>query len=142
MATLVATRRNPLLQAFYARLLAAGKKPKVALTACMRKLLIMLNATLRHQLPWNPDFVSGVPYPFSAACMRGSAVVVSNLVYHWTFETVAAPLCAVPLNSADASPNGTLRSGMAALNCCTPPIGSRRCAPASGSFHSRTLKFG
>jgi len=50
MATLVATRRNPVLRAFYARLLAAGKKLKVALTACMRKLLIMLNAILRHQL--------------------------------------------------------------------------------------------
>jgi transposase len=36
MCTLVATRRNPVLRAFYARLLAAGKKPKVALTACMR----------------------------------------------------------------------------------------------------------
>ena len=47
MCTLVATRRNPLLRAFYARLIAAGKKPKVALTACMCKLLIMLSAMLR-----------------------------------------------------------------------------------------------
>jgi transposase len=54
MCTLVATRRNPLARAFYARLLAAGKKPKVALIACMRKFLIILNAVLRHQTPWNP----------------------------------------------------------------------------------------
>jgi transposase len=44
LVTLVAMRRNPVLRAFYARLHAAGKKPKVALTACMRKLLVMLNA--------------------------------------------------------------------------------------------------
>jgi transposase len=44
MCTLVATRRNPVLRSIYARLLAAGKKPKVALIACMRKFLIILNA--------------------------------------------------------------------------------------------------
>jgi transposase len=76
MAALVATRRNPVLRAFYTRLLAAGKKPKVALIACMRKLLIMLNAILRHQLPWNPEFACSVPCPFPAACARGGAVVV------------------------------------------------------------------
>jgi transposase len=75
MCALGATRRNPVLRAFYARLLTAGKKPKVALIACMRKLLIMLNAILRHQLQWNPEFA--LPSPFSAACAaRGGAVVV------------------------------------------------------------------
>ena len=54
MATLVATRYNPTIQAFYTRLLAAGKPKKVALTACMRKLIIILNAILRDQQPWNP----------------------------------------------------------------------------------------
>jgi transposase len=54
MCTLVGTRHNPVLHAFYTRLLAAGKKPKVALTACMRKFIIMLNAMLRHQTPWRP----------------------------------------------------------------------------------------
>jgi transposase len=49
MCALVVTRRNPVLRAFYLRLRAAGKKPKVALTACMRKLLIMLNALVQHQ---------------------------------------------------------------------------------------------
>lgn len=54
MATLVATRYNPVIASFYTRLLAAGKPKKVALTACMRKLIIILNAILRDQQPWNP----------------------------------------------------------------------------------------
>lgn len=52
MAALVATRYNPLIKAFYARLLAAGKKKKVALVACMHKLLTILNAMLRNKQPW------------------------------------------------------------------------------------------
>jgi transposase len=54
MAALVATRHNPVLKAFYERLKAAGKPPKVALVACMRKLLTILNAILRTGKPWNP----------------------------------------------------------------------------------------
>jgi transposase len=53
MATLVATRRNPLIAAFYRRLCAAGKPKKVALTACMHKLLTILNAIVRHGAPWS-----------------------------------------------------------------------------------------
>jgi transposase len=66
------------LREFYARLRAAGKKPKVALTACMRKLLIMLNAILRQQLPWNSEFAGNVPCPFSTAQAgaRGGAVII------------------------------------------------------------------
>jgi transposase len=52
MGTLRATRCNPVIQAFYKRLLAAGKAKKVALVACMHKLLILLNAMLKHQTPW------------------------------------------------------------------------------------------
>lgn len=52
MAALVATRRNPVIRAFYQRLRAAGKPAKLALTACMRKLLVILNAMLRTQAPW------------------------------------------------------------------------------------------
>lgn len=59
MATLVAVRRNPVLAAFFRRLRAAGKAPKVALTACMRKLLTILNAMVRHNTPWLPEPVSG-----------------------------------------------------------------------------------
>ena len=54
MAALVATRRNPVIRALYARLLAAGKLKKVALTACMRKLLVILNALLKHRTRWAP----------------------------------------------------------------------------------------
>jgi len=52
MATLVATRYNPIIKAFYLRLCAAGKAKKVALTACMRKLLLILNSMLKHNLSW------------------------------------------------------------------------------------------
>ena len=54
MATLVATQHNPVVRAFYQRLVAAGKPKKVALTACMRKLLTILNAMLRDHVPWQP----------------------------------------------------------------------------------------
>lgn len=56
MATLVATRHNPILKAFYQRLLAVGKTKKVALVACMRKLLTILNAMIRQHRPWNPSY--------------------------------------------------------------------------------------
>ena len=52
MGTLVATRFNPVIRDFYQRLLAAGKPKKLALTACMRKLLVILNAMLKHGSPW------------------------------------------------------------------------------------------
>jgi transposase len=52
MATLVATRHNPIIRTMYQRLLAAGKPKKVALVACMRKLLVILNAIVKHQVPW------------------------------------------------------------------------------------------
>ena len=55
MATLTATRYNPVIKAFYQRLLAVGKIKKVALTACMHKLLTILNAMVKHQQPWNPQ---------------------------------------------------------------------------------------
>ena len=53
MATLTAARYNPVIRAFYERLKAAGKLPKVALVACMRKLLTMLNAMVRTGKPWD-----------------------------------------------------------------------------------------
>jgi transposase len=52
MAALVATRHNPTIRTFYARLLKAGKAKKVALTACMHKLLLILNAIVRTNAPW------------------------------------------------------------------------------------------
>jgi transposase len=52
MAALSASRHNPVIKAFYERLLERGKEKKVALTACMRKLLTILNAIARDQQPW------------------------------------------------------------------------------------------
>ena len=54
MAALSAIRCNPAIAAMYKRLVAAGKPAKVALTACMRKLLTILNAVARDQRPWQP----------------------------------------------------------------------------------------
>ena len=58
MGTLVAVRHNPVLQAFYERLVAAGKAKKVALTACMRTLLTILNAMVKHKTLWQPREVA------------------------------------------------------------------------------------
>src|SRR5438445_10447346 len=57
MGTRVATRDNPQIKAFYERLLAAGNVKKVALTACMHKLLTILNAMLKHRTLWQPQEV-------------------------------------------------------------------------------------
>ena len=52
MRALVASRHNPVIRDFYQRLLAAGKPKKLALIACMRKLLVILNSMLKHGSPW------------------------------------------------------------------------------------------
>jgi transposase len=52
MAALVGSRYNPVLKNFYQRLVAAGKQKKVALVACMRKLLTILKAMIKHDQPW------------------------------------------------------------------------------------------
>lgn len=57
MATLVATRRNPVIRAFYKRLKANGKLFKVALVACMRKLLTILNSMIKHKTRWSNSFL-------------------------------------------------------------------------------------
>jgi transposase len=54
MATLSAVRRNPVLAAIYAKLRQAGKPPKLALTACMRRLIVILNAMVKNNTPWSP----------------------------------------------------------------------------------------
>jgi transposase len=58
MATLVAARFNPVIKAFYERLIQAGKLKKVALVACMRKLLTILNAMLRSGTRWQPNLAA------------------------------------------------------------------------------------
>lgn len=52
MATLSATKHNPIIRAFYHSLLARGKEKKVALIACMRKLLVIINVMVRNGEPW------------------------------------------------------------------------------------------
>lgn len=58
MSALVAVRWNPAIRAFYVRLVAAGKPKKVALTACMRKLLTILNTMLREKRAWDPAYTT------------------------------------------------------------------------------------
>ena len=50
-----ATRHNPVLKAFYDRLIAKGKEPKVALTACMRKLIVILNTMIARRQKWDAN---------------------------------------------------------------------------------------
>jgi transposase len=58
MAALVGVRFNPALKAMYRRLIAAGKRKKVALVACMRKLLTILNAIMRTRSPWHSSEIT------------------------------------------------------------------------------------
>ena len=71
MGALVASRYNPVIRDFYQRLLAAGKPKKLALTACMRKLLVILNSMLKHRSPWH-DMTSDrslfIPLDFQDSC--------------------------------------------------------------------------
>jgi transposase-like protein len=57
MTALVASRHNPIIKEFYERLLEKGKPRKVALVACMRKLLVILNAMVRDDCCWNPELI-------------------------------------------------------------------------------------
>ena len=71
MGALVGSRFNPVIRDFYQRLLAAVKPKKLALTACMRKLLVILNSMLKHRSPWR-DLTSEVslliPLDFQDSC--------------------------------------------------------------------------
>ena len=55
MAATTAIRSNPVIRAFYERLKSRGKPHKVAMVACMRKMLIILNAMVRQSTPWTPE---------------------------------------------------------------------------------------
>jgi len=63
MAALVGTKRNAVIRAFYQRLLAAGKPKKLALVACIRKLLTILNVMVRTAQPWTAETASGALIP-------------------------------------------------------------------------------
>ena len=58
MGTLVATRYNPVIRVFYQRLLAVGKAKKVALVACMRELLTILNSMVKSGRRWDPQTIT------------------------------------------------------------------------------------
>jgi transposase len=58
MSTLAAVRCNPVINAFYQRLTDAGKKHKVAMTACMRKLLTILNVMIKNRTKWSPNLLT------------------------------------------------------------------------------------
>lgn len=58
MGALVATKRNVIIRAFYHRLVGAGKPKKLALVACMRKLLTILNTMVRTRTPWRVDYAA------------------------------------------------------------------------------------
>jgi transposase len=72
MGALIASRFNPTIKEFYGRLLKAGKPKKVALVACMRKLLTILNALMRERTPWRcPHALS----PSSGHTLSPSSVI-------------------------------------------------------------------
>ena len=56
MAIMTAVRHNPKIRAMYQRILATGKRKKVALTACMRKMIVILNAMIKNQTNWNENY--------------------------------------------------------------------------------------
>jgi transposase len=60
MAALSASRHNPVIRAFYGRLIEAGKPKKVALTACMRKLIVILNAMVKTGTLWDPNYATSI----------------------------------------------------------------------------------
>ena len=64
MGAMVASRFNPVIKDFYQRLLSVGKPKKLALTACMRKLLVILNSMLKHGLPWNHAATKSVAHSY------------------------------------------------------------------------------
>jgi transposase len=66
MAALVASRHNPVIREFYLRLCEAGKPKKVALTACMRKLLLIVNSMIKNKERWNPATTEVRGMPISA----------------------------------------------------------------------------
>lgn len=62
MAALSAARHEPVIKAFYQQLIARGKAPKVALVACMHKLLTIMNAIVRSGQPWSPTYAQDVKH--------------------------------------------------------------------------------
>lgn len=90
MSAVASLRFNAPIRTFYQHLRAAGKTPKVALVACMRKLLVILNAMLKSQQPWKPIMGFGVAqfsavFPSSASTTRAHRLI-GRWPKHWTDE--------------------------------------------------------
>lgn len=60
MGVICAIKHNSVIAKFYSKLREAGKPPKVAITACMRKLIVILNSMIKYQRTWNPDFAKNI----------------------------------------------------------------------------------
>jgi transposase len=56
MVAVTAIRHNPVIKSFYERLIDRGKPFKVAITACMRKIIVILNAMIRDMKRWDPQY--------------------------------------------------------------------------------------
>ena len=88
LATLVAARHNPVIRDCCQRLLAAGKAPKVALTACMRKLLTICNAivnpTLPGRLPLPPDPLTIKTVAACAGIQRSKSLTIVPILHNAT----------------------------------------------------------
>ncbi len=76
MAALVAARRNPAIREFYQRLRQAGKPPKVALTACMRKILVILNAMLKNHTLLTHSCISQLDKQDSRSPAKGRGYLI------------------------------------------------------------------
>ena len=98
MVALIASRCNPVIREFYQRLLAAGKPKKLALTACMRKLMVILNSMLKHTLP-----LARLESP-------------SRRSFFLTFKTVAIHLY-IPVSHCDPP-----YAGLGVVTILTPPL--------------------
>jgi transposase len=83
MATLVATRHNPVIKCFYERLVLAGKAKKVAIVACMRKLFTILNAMVKSGKPWDESLHTADFKDICSRLMTNSATPERKLVSGW-----------------------------------------------------------
>ena len=100
MAALVGSRYNPVLKAFYQKLVKAGKPKKVALVACMRKLVTILNAIIKHDQSWKDDEVIVI----KPAWEQGYSAVISRQLLIQTREVVH--LVIVPMGGHAAAKSG------------------------------------
>ena len=81
MATVAGIRSNPAIKTFYLRLRAGGKPAKPALTACMRKFLVILNAMLHNKTHWQTPALISPTSPFSPSWVRFLNTVAARAIF-------------------------------------------------------------